>query len=302
MQINKQNLNALFTGYNTLFMEAYHGTPEGILSSLAFETSSSYAEEIYHWLGAFPGMQELIDEIRIENIAAHNYTVRNREFESTIGVKEADIERDSYGIYNPRFQIMGTVARQHDGEQLAELLANGFTRPCYTGKNFFDTDHEPRAGGTKFTNVLTKKLSQANFRKQRALLKQRKNAAGRVMGLGRDLVLLTTPSNEDLAREILLAERSANGQTNVDRGTARIEISAEIGAINEDFWAIVDAGQPIKPLIKQREKDIALLALDDPEDDHVFKKHEFLYQAYKRMGYGYGLPEVITASDGSTSA
>lgn len=185
MQINKANLRGIFTGFRVTFMEAYQAHQEGILEKLAFRTTSTAAEEVYHWLGALPGMKELIDEIRIENVKAHNYTVANREFEDTVAVKEADIERDRLGIYTPLMGMMGAVAAQHDGQELAALLVAGFSEKCYTGKNFFDTNHEPIKGGTKFTNVLTKKLSQANFRAERAKIKQRKNAAGRVMGLGR---------------------------------------------------------------------------------------------------------------------
>lgn len=305
MQINRQNLLNLYTAFKTQFWAGYQAAPDDITNSIALRTQSSAAQEVHHWLGAFPGMKEFIDEITIENIAAHNYTIPNKEWYDAIAVKQADVERDEaggVGLYGPRFRIMGDIAKQHEGERVADLLVNGFTRKCYDGKNFYDTDHEPLPGKTKFTNVGTKKLSQANFRTARVNLKQRKNAAGRAMKLGRDLVLLTGVKNEDLAREILKAERLANGATNVDKDSARHIAWAEIDVINPEFWALVDFGFPMKPLIVQDEKAIQLIAQDKPEDDCVFNNHEFRYQAYKRQGFGYGLPETIWASDGSTAA
>lgn len=302
MQINKSTLKNIFTGFRTIFMEAYQAHTDDPIMRLAWRTTSTAAEEVWHWLGALPGMEKLIDEIKVKNIQAHNFTIANDEWESTVAVKEADIQRDRLGVYTPLVSSMGMIARQHDAEQIAGLLVNGFTQKCYTGKNFFDTNHEPIPGGSKFTNKGVKKLSAANFEAARSNLRQRKNAAGRVMGIGRELVLIVTPKNETLGREILEAERNAAGATNTNRNTARLEVSAEIGALNEDAWFLGDFAHPMKPLIVQDEKAVDLLALDDPESDHVFKKHEFLYQAYKRAGYGYGLPELIWGSDGSQAA
>ena len=46
----------------------------------------------------------------------------------------------------------------------------------------------------------------------------------------------------------------------------------------------------------------ALVTLTQPDSDHVFKKHEFLYQAYGRYNAGYGLPELAFGSTGVDAA
>ena len=302
MQINKSNLANLYKAFRTIFMSEYQASPDEVAELIAMETSSNAAEEVYHWLGALPGMKKLIDQITIENVKAHNYTIPNDEWEDTVEVKQADIERDREGIYRPMFSSLGEIARQHDGEMVAELLVKGFERTCYSGKNFFDANHEPIPGGKKFSNKTTKKLSQANFRTGRANIRARVNAAGRSMKIGKDLILIVGAKNEALGLEILKTERSDNGKTNVDKDTARLIVWPEIDALNEDAWFIIEAGKSIKPIIIQREKAVDLLALDDPQGDHVFKNHTFLYQAYKRYGYGYGLPELAYGSDGSQAA
>ncbi len=305
MQINKTNLRNLYTAFSAKFWAGYQAAPDAVANMLGLYTTSTAAQEVHNWLGAFPGMKEFMGEITIENIAAHNYTIANKEWYDAIAVKQADMERDNaggVGLYGPRFQIMGDVARQHEGEQVASLLVNGFDRPCYTGKNFFDTDHEPIKGGTKFTNEGSKKLSQANFRLARINLKQRRNAAGRALKLGRDLVLLVGAKQEDVAREFLNAERLANGATNVDKDSARLVVWPEIDVLNEYFWALIDAASFMKPIIVQNEKAVELIAQDQPTDEGMFMNHEARYQAYKRQGFGYGLPETIYASDGSQAA
>jgi phage major head subunit gpT-like protein len=69
-------------------------------------------------------------------------------------------------------------------------------------------------------------------------------------------------------------------------------------AVAEDTWFLIEMGRPIKPLIMQFEKEAVMLSLTNPESDHVFKKHEFLYQAYGRYNGGYALPELAYGSTG----
>lgn len=310
MQINQATLAALFKGYRVQFLTAYQGAAP-LWMTYAMRTSSLAAQEIYHWLGAIPGMSKLVDEIQIKNLAAHNFAIANDEFEDTIAVKQADIERDTYGIYNPLFQSMGLAAAQHPDELLANLFINGFTQKCYTGKNFFDNNHQPQAGKTAFSNLFTKKLSSANFEAARASIKGRLNAAGRPMGLGKDLVLVVSPANESLGRQILQADfiqTTANAQggvasvTNVNKGTARLEIWPQLSTA-PDKWFLLEAGYPVKPFIMQFEKEAnAVISLTNPEADHVFKKHEFLYQCYGRYQAGYALPELACGSTGVDAA
>jgi phage major head subunit gpT-like protein len=132
------------------------------------------------------------------------------------------------------------------------------------------------------------------------------------MALGRDLVLVVSPTNEQLARQILQADFIQQGGigteagkgavmvSNVQKGTARFVVWNRLAGTNENMWFLYDAGYPVKPFIFQEEKATQLQALNQPNEDHVFKKHEFLYQAYGRYNAGYGLPELAYGSNGTT--
>jgi phage major head subunit gpT-like protein len=305
MQINQSAIAALYKGYKTLFLEAFHGA-KPLWDQLAMRAPSTAGEEKYHWLGAVPGMKEIIGEIAIRNLTAHDYAIKNKEYESTVGVKQADIERDTYGVYNPLMQALGLASAEHPDELIFNLLINGFSTTCYTGKNFFDADHAPKANGTKFSNKGTKKLSAGNFETARANIKGRLNAEGRPMNLGRDLVLLVSPKNESLGRSILQAdfvEGSTASKTvsNVNKGTARLLVCPRLAA-SEDAWFLIDVGYPVKPLIVQVEKAPDLVSVNKPDDSYVVLNHEFLFQAYARHGAGYGLPELAYGSTGADAA
>ncbi len=303
MQINQPALNALTKGFRVIYEAAFQaGDP--MYKGLVLEVPSTNKEEVYDWLGSIPGMKELVGEIQLGNLSAHGYTIRNKEWENTIEVKEIDISTDRLGIYNPLFASLGQVAAQHPDALVAGLLIGGFTTKCYTGKNFFDANHEPVAGGTKFSNKGTKKLSAANFDTARTNLKSRLNSAGRPMNLGRKLVLVVSPQNETLGKEILQADfiqANAAAVSNVRKGDATLEVWPQL-ASSPDMWFLLEIGYVMRPLIFQTHQVPRLNACNQPNDSHVILKHTFIYQAYGVYNAGYGLPEFAYGSTGADAA
>ena len=302
MQINQTSLTNLYSGFKALFLGMFKST-ETHWQKIAMKTTSSALQEIYGWLGAWPKMKEFLGEATIKNLAANAYTIANKEFEATIGIKQLHIETDQYGLYNPQFEMAGHSAASHKDELVADLLVNGFTTNDYTGKNFFDTDkkHDPnnKKSGT-FTNKGTKKLSAANFEAARTVIKSIKDGEGKPLGIGRKLLLVVHPKNEATALRILNAEMINNGESNVNKGTAELLVWSHIS--NEDAWFLIETGFPLKPLILQTVKDTVLTGITNPDSDHVLKFHEYLYQAYGLYGAGYGLPQLAWGSTGADAA
>lgn len=302
MVITSDSLRALNKGWTTLFLEAYQGgNYKPLISSFAQTTSSMSKEEFYGMLAAIPGLQELVGEITIDNVSDVGFSITNKEFHRTIAVKRTDIERDQFGMYKMLFPSMGTAARVHPDELLFAAMTGGFTSLCYTGKNFFDNNHEPVKGKLKFSNKGTKKLSAANFEEGRKNIKSRRNTEGKPMNLGTDLVLVVSPTNESLGRQIVVADKVAGGNDNVNKGTARLEVCPLLSS-NEDMWFLFELGYPIKPFINQVEKELEFLALTNTSDSHVLLQREFVYQAYRRGNVGYALPELAYGSTGADAA
>lgn len=301
MQINQENLAALYRGFRTIYMAEYQGGGDSLITRAAMVSNSTNAQEFYKWLGAVPGMREFLGEAEIENLASHGFSIDNKVFHSTVGLPRVDIERDNYGTYNPMFQAMGEAARQHPDSLLADAMINGFGRKCYTGKNFFDTNHEPQKGGTKFSNLGTKKLSAANFEAARAAIKSVRNAKGRPMNNGRDLVLVVSPDYEATARKIVVADKAAGGEDNVNKGTARLEVWGELAA-STHMWFLIEMGKTIKPFIHQIEKRTEFNSATDTGSVNVMLTQQFVYQSYGRYAVGYGLPELAWGSTGADAA
>lgn len=302
MEITTQSLVSAKRGLQKVFDKAYHGITELWWLALALKSNSTGAEEEYHWLGSIPGLKELLGEITISNLLRHGFTIKNKEWHDTIGIKRVDIERDRLGVYNPLVELMAESAANHPGELLAQLMVDGFTATDYTKTPFFATGKKAHAKAVAFSNKGTKKLSQTNFRTARANLTGRLNSAGRAMRLGKNLLLIVSPTYEATAKEITTAEK-INNNTNIDRGTATVLVLPELLALNaEHNWFLVEVGSAMKPFILQTEVAPRSAMCTDPDDSHVIKTGEFIYQVNARHNAGYGLPELAYGSTGAADA
>lgn len=291
MIINQSNLSILYQGFKASFQQGLSQV-EPIYERIATTVPSNTRVEKYGWLGKVPRIREWIGDRVIENVALHDYEIKNRSFESTIAVDRDDIEDDSYGVYGPLMTEMGRSVRLFPDELVFGLLRSGWTTECYDGQPFFDTDHpvldengveysvsntgggagaawflldtrralkpiiyqkrrefefvtkdDPRTsddvfnkkeyvygvdgranvgfGFWQFAYGSKQTFDKAAFRAARTAMMSLKGDYGRPLGITPNL-LLVGPSNGDAARDVILAERDAQGATNTDRNLVEI--------------------------------------------------------------------------------
>jgi phage major head subunit gpT-like protein len=289
MIINSGNLQTLYRGFNAAFREGFGQAPDDHMP-IMLDVSSRTRTEEYGWLGQFPGLQRWVGERVLRGIREHSYTIKNEKFESTVEVSRDDIEDDHYGVYGPLFSEMGRSAGAHPCELVWGQLKNGFSRTCYDGQYFFDSDH-PGPDGSSISNLQAgagtpwflldcsrmlkpiifqrrrdydmrrmdmrddehvfmtdqyrygvdarvnagyglwqlaygsrQALTEDNYRAARAALLEMKADEGRPMGI-MPTHLCVPPSLEHYGRELLMAERLANGETNVWKGSATLIVT-----------------------------------------------------------------------------
>ncbi|MBI1262956.1 MAG: hypothetical protein GC184_14660 [Rhizobiales bacterium] len=140
MEVNRANVTGLYTGFNTAFNMAFTGV-KPVWNKLAMDVPSTTSQEVYGWLGQMPGFREWIGERVIKNLKQHDYTIKNKKFESSIAVNRDHIEDDTYGVFTPMVSEMGRLSAVHPDELIFGLLKTGFAKTCYDGQYFFDTDH-----------------------------------------------------------------------------------------------------------------------------------------------------------------
>jgi len=306
MLLTPEKITAAGVGFRAIYLQAYEGaTPDWL--DIAMEVESNSESETYNFLTGLPGMKRLIGEAKPEDFAIAGMTIKNEEWESTVYVKRMVIERDSLGLVRPQMSELGTIAREHPGELVADLLNGGFATKDYTTKNFFDTakKHDPsdKSNGARvFTNKGTAALSAASFVVARTALRKMTDAKGKNLKLGRKLVLIVPPALEETANKLATSELVPNAagtasETNTLKGTFTVKVMNDL--TSDTAWFLVESARQIKPLIVQFEVRPEFIIADDPKGPLALLQKKFAYQAYGRWNAGYGLPQFAYGSTGA---
>jgi len=292
MIINSQTLRGIYVAFNTLFTKAFEGQ-KPTYERVATVVPSTTDVETYAWLGDIPGMREWVGDREIQNLSGSDYSIKNKDFELTVGVPRNSIEDDKIGLYNPSIQMLGESAAMHPDELVYALLASGFTAKCYDGKAFFAADHD--VAGKAVSNKITDKLSLDAYVTARSMMIGYKNSKGRSLGLMPDL-LVVPPALEKQARDILVAD-FINGTKNTMQGTAEIHVEPRL--TSDSAWFLLATKRPIKPLIYQQRKKAKFVSITDETAPNVFMSKKYLYGADSRGNAGFGFWQMGVGSDGT---
>lgn len=295
MIVNNQNLKGIFTGFKVIFAKAFDQS-KSLYEKVATVVKSETGEESYKWLGNFPRMKKWIGERQLQNLAAHDYTIKNESYEATVSVPKEDIEDDKIGVYAPMVQELGQSAATHPDEIVFELLPNGFSNKCFDGKAFFADNHPVGKGSV--SNKGTAALSMAAYQAARSAMMSFKDENGKPLKLVPNL-LVVPPALEAEARKILLADQ-IDGTTNTMKGTAEPLVVPEL-AVNDDAWYLLCTDRPLKPLIYQERKKAQFVSLTNESDENVFMNKEYIYGVDNRCNAGYGFWQMAYGSTGAVS-
>ena len=293
MIVNPQNLRGIYVGFNTLFNRALT-TVTPLYTEVATVTPSTTDAETYAWLGDIPGMREWIGDREVQNLSASDYTIKNKDFELTIGIDRNAIGDDKIGLFNPSIEMLGQSAAMHPDKLVFSLLKNGFNEKCFDGKAFFSSEH--MIGKSKVSNKGTAKLSLDAYVAARAGMMSLTNSKGEPL----DLIpnrLVVPPALEKAALDITEAD-FINGTRNTMQGTAKPLVVPQLAG-SDTAWFLLCTTRPIKPLIYQQRKKVKFVSKTNETDDNVFMSKTFLYGADSRGNAGFGFWQMAYGSDGT---
>ena len=239
-------------------------------------------------------MREWIGDREIQNLSASDYTIKNKDFELTVGVDRNAIEDDKIGLYNPSVEMLGESAAAHPDELIFSLLAGGFSEKCYDGQPFFSDAH--KIGKKTVTNKSTAKLTKDSYAAARASMMGLTNSKGRALNLVPNL-LVVPPALEVAARDILVADY-INGTKNTMQGTAKPLVVPQLAG-HDSAWYLLCTTRPIRPLIWQQRKKAKFVSLTAETNNNVFMRKTFIYGADYRGNAGFGFWQMAYGSDGT---
>ena len=144
--LNQNTVAGIFRTFSAIFTQAFSDTPTE-WQQLAMRVPSSSREQSYNWLGVFPGLREWLGDRIFKNLLAFNYSITNKDWETSVEVDRNDILDDNMGIYNPLVAEMGRAVAAHPDELIFQTLIPGsFDTVCYDGQFMVDTDHPVGSG------------------------------------------------------------------------------------------------------------------------------------------------------------
>ena len=295
--INAQRLRAASAGFRALFYEELAGRTT-IWPNLAMRIDSDSPEETYNWLTGFGQMREWVGDRVIRSLAAHGFTIRKKDWEYTISVHRDEIRFDKLNLVRPRIQNMADLAARHRDQLVVDLLIGGFQNLCYDGQYFFDTDHPNAAGGVQ-SNRTNKQLTRESYEAAYAAMQSLRNDEGEPLEIT-PTHLVVPPQLRARALEIVKAERTGSGATNINRDSAEVMVLPRL-AKAPTSWFLLDLSRPIKPFVVQIVKDLEFVGLENPEDHNVFMRKEYLYGVDCMDNAGYALWQLAYGSTGEAA-
>lgn len=306
MIITPASLSGLFTAYDTRFSAAYakfETTPW--YQSMCMDMPSKTSTNVYAWLARVPALREWVGPRVIQNLTTRSYTLDNKKYELTLGVKRDVIEDDQYDTYGPWIDMAGYEARKWPDKRVATVLQAGTAATeglCFDGQFFFDTDHpvdlyDSSKGTQSNYSSSGKALTFDNYAFVRQTMMSYVGEDQLPLGIMPDTIFVP-PQLEATAKIICETSTLAvstqggltvvGGQDNVYKGTAKVVVIPELSN-QPTAWYLADCSRPIKPLIWQLRQAPEFTFRNQLTDEHVFNSDEFLYGIRARGNAGFGL-------------
>ncbi|MFT9018003.1 Mu-like prophage major head subunit gpT family protein [Acetobacter malorum] len=141
MDINIGNINALTATINKSFNK-YIETAAPTFGRFTMTIPSTAGENFYPRLAEMPGLREWVGQRVIHRLAAGGFSIKNRTFEETLGIRREDLEDDQFGILSPAIEQLAADAAEMPDKLVYEALEMGVKTACMDGQYYFDTDHQ----------------------------------------------------------------------------------------------------------------------------------------------------------------
>jgi phage major head subunit gpT-like protein len=248
--------------------------------------------ETYGWLGQLPPMREFLGERIIRDLTETGFTLKNKTWEMTIGVKRAAWEDDKLGAIKVKVQGMADMYQDWLAENSYKALFYGDTTAA-TGNpygNSFDgldcnaTTHD--LGGGTIDNTGTTALALADVKAEHTTMMRYKGDIGRYLNVT-PTHLVASPLVQWTARDMVWLAPAATTQPLGLKVLTSPYLNTGYNPAKYSCWALVDCSKRVKPIILQQRTELEFTSLT-AESDIGFLRDEWLFGVRVRCAWGYG--------------
>jgi phage major head subunit gpT-like protein len=248
-------------------------------------------------------MREWIGGRAPKTLREINFSVANKDFESTLEIPTDWLRRDKTGLIRMRIAQLVEAAGAHNAELLSTLIDNAGSALCYDGQYFFDTDHAEGDSGTQ-SNLLSVDINTTTAPTVAEM-------EGAILTLTQGLLTLKDdqgrPTNASAKKFTIMVPipfmKSAAGALGtsviIESGASRnnlIPAMGSIGGFSYDIvvnprltwttkFAMFRSDATLKPFVKQIEVETEVSSLAEGSEEE-FKNKRHLYGVNRTMNFG----------------
>lgn len=279
MELNRERLAAMRTTYNMLFEEGFKQASTNWKDFCMLVGDQAHTTVEFPFLKSFAFMREWIGPRQIKNLETEKLKIVERAFEDTVSIPLRDVQTDNWGHYGHILTAMGQGCEALWDRLAADAILNPVN--WIDGKPFFSTDREYGDGNT-VCNTDSGALTAANFEKAYQTMQLYNAHNGEPLEVIPDL-LIVGPENRAAAWEILKAQyvpdtkTGALTVTNRNFNLAEIQVNPRIRGKYRNFWFLAQTKGVVKPVVLQQSVKGTLVALDQENDESVFRNNEIIY-------------------------
>jgi phage major head subunit gpT-like protein len=299
--LDNRNLVGLFDQFYEASLNAGLSLRVGTLLGSDMET------ETYGWLGGSPSMDELKSEaVTQSGLRSFTYALRNKEYATSLLIREKDLRRDKLGQISIRVQEMAAKAAEHwDVLRAAAVIANG---TGYDGLAFFANNHLEGDSGTQknlltaseYTNLNVGTAAAPTADEMAKIIPDllghfhtfKDDQGDPVNGGARNFVIeVGTVALWAPTLHALKANQLTSGASNpvvsvqADGYNVAVALNPRLSSITDSIFAYCTDG-PVKPYILQEEIGIDP-QMTGTESDEYKKFRRFVFSIYTSRAVGY---------------
>ena len=302
---------AAYVGYHKTFHDRLDKTT-GIAQMVATIVETDELIDRQVWLSGNPKMRRWEGDKVLHRYRSESHPIVTAPHEASVEIPKQAIENDKLGLYRPRIDSLPDSFQWGLDELAIVMLCAGIQGialgSTYDGQNLIDTDHTALSvGGTSQSNKVTGALSATTYNLAWTRLLGLVDENGIPVNVaGKRMKLVVGPANREAARDIIDQQTQANGEQNMDRGTADLIVTPWIRAgtviVNGvsvtmtglEWFLIPEGSSAILIHVKQRP-----VFLSVEEGEFVFRTGIYLYGFECEIGAAYGLWQEIVGGPGS---
>jgi len=280
---------ALEKGLKMEFARAYNAmlkSPEADqIKQVATVIPSDSDQEKYGWLGDIPTVREWIGPKHVADLAEYDYTIKNKNWETAIGIDRNDVNDDKYAMIMERVRAMPGAVTDHRWEMIEDLFANGTTGLSYDAEAFFANRTSPNDNLLAGNGGDSKAHIQTDILAMFAAMYNFTSNTGRQLRIRLDTIVCPV----EIYGLVMEAVTAVQGQTTANVPATIIKNVIPLpGQADTTDWYGICTTKSLKPFILQGRENPAPVF----DDTHVKMDRQYVFSAEGRSNAGYGFHQL----------